>query len=549
MTNNHLRNQRKRENRRRMDNTLQENAWEPEPAWPVVREANGEVLGAQGVDGNEGTDAPVEGEVKKKKTRKPRTRKRHDAADAESPAESPTDADADADNQGPPGSVMATDDVDAGQGLQETADAFNNDPRVKYIQEQNQRQLAALEEDLASRDAAAKDHKAAVKKLEDDLAVCKDELRKSNTAYNVSDKMCAENWVLLENEKNAFKKYREEHDETIKAAPANFAALAEAKKAITDITSEMKDISAAGNELKAENDALLGENAELRTRNEHLEAEDVTNKELIEANAETNDRLEEEISHVHAAFEYTFSDMAKDLTIDEKFAYAREQQQKATLATRLASEATLHDELEGTPEPVPYEAFTFSKISSVETVPVAAVPTVVPAVVAKKPLSFSSISSAHTPPVSLPATAAKKPMSFSGITTVETAPLTAAPANTPLDTKKKPMSFSGITSISTSPVAAEPSSANEKPEVITKIIEVYKPYDRLVDRPVYPWWFLLPVSLGVLAVLGLSAALWRERMIWVTANDTAYQRLFGVYQETWPEWIGLGVKELVLPMF
>lgn len=544
MTNNHIRNQRKRENRRRMDNTPQENAWEPEPAWPVTREANGEVLGAQGVGGNEGTAAPVEGEVKKK-TRKPKTRKRH--GDAEAPAKSPTDADADADNQGPPGSVMATDDVDAGQGLQEKADAFNNDPRVKYIQEQNQLQLAALEEDLASRDAAAKDHQAAVKKLEDDLAVCKDALRKSENALKIADKLCAENAILIENERTASKKYRDEHEETIKAAPANFAALAEAKKTITDITSDLKDLSAAGNELKAENDALVGENAELRATSERLEAEAVTSKELIEANAETNDRLEEEISHVHAAFEYTFSDMAKDLTIDEKFAYAREQQQKATLATRLASEATLHDELEETSEPVPDEIFTFSKIASVETVPVAAVSPVV----AKKPQGFSVISSAHTPPVALPATAAKRPMSFSGITAVETAPVTAAPAAAPLDTvtKKKPMSFSGITSVSTSPVAAEPARGNEKPEVITKIIEVYKPYDRLVYRPVYPWWFLLPVSLGVLAMLGLSAALWRERMIWVTANDTAYQRLFGVYQETWPEWIMLGVKELMLPMF
>ena len=399
------------------------------------------------------------------------------------------------------------------------------------------------------RDAAAKDHIAAIKKLEDDLAVCKDELRKSEKAFKTADKLCTENAILIENERTASKKYRDEHEETIKAAPANFAALTEAKKTITDMVSDLKDLSAARNELKAENDALVGENADLRTTIECLEAEAVTNKELIEANAETNDRFEEEISHVHTAFEYTFSDMAKDLTIDEKFAYAREQQQKATLATRLASEATLHDELEETPEAVPDEVFTFSKIFSVETVPVAAVPAVAPAVVAKKQLGFSSISSAHTPPVSLPATAAKKPMSFSGITTVETAPFTATPAAAPLDTKKKPMSFSGITSVSTSPVAAETAPANEKPEVITKIIEVYKPYDRLVDRPVCPWWFLLPVSLGVLAMLGLSAALWRERMIWVTANDTAYQRLFGVYQETWPEWIWLGVKETVLPMF
>jgi hypothetical protein len=528
MTNNHERNKRKHDKRQQNEMDQTHNAWEPEPEWPVVVQENGEVLGAQGVFGN--TAAAVE--VKPGRKRKPRTKKRGEPA-----------TNADADNQGPPGSVMATDNTEAGQSLQEAADAFNDDPRVKNIREQHQSQLTALEEDLATRDATENGHKAAVKKLEEDLANCKNELRISKNAYTTANDMCATTLYDLTREQAAFKKYRDEHDETIKAAPATAAALAEAKKTMTDMSSELTDLSVAKNELSAENDALTEEVAELRTENERLEAEAATSQELIDTSTEITTRLDDEISHVHTEFEHTFLDMAKDLTIDEKFAYAREQQQKATLATRLASEATLHDELQETPQAVPDEIFTFSKITTVETVPVAAVP----AVVAKKPLGFSTISTVSTPPVVLPAAAAaafKKPMAFSGVTSVETAPI-AAPAAALLDTKKKPMTFSGITTVETAPVAAPPAPA---PEVITKIIEVHTPYDRFIDRAVVPWWVLLPASIAVLACLGTSAALWRERQIWVAANDLAYKRLMGTYLETWLEWIVLGMKDLALPI-
>jgi hypothetical protein len=543
MTNNHERNKRKHDKRQKNEMNQTDSAWEPEPAWPVVEE-NGEVLGAQGVWGNTAAAAEgVEGEVRKKH-RKPRVRKRGAPLGlAEALAEPATDADAD--NQGLPGSVMATDDVEAGQSLQEKADAFDDDPRVKYIREQHQLQLAALEEDLATRDAAEKGHKAAVKKLEDDLANCKNELRMSKNAYSTANDMSATTLDDLTREQAASKKYRDEHDETIKAAPATAAALAEAKKTMADMSSELKDLSDAKNELSAEKDALADEVAELRTENERLEAEAATSQELIETSAETTTRLDDEISHVHTEFEHTFLDMAKDLTIDEKFAYAREQQQKATLATRLASETTLHDELEETPQAVPDETLTFSKITSVETVPVAAAPAV-PAVVAKKPMGFSTISSVSTPPAVSPAAAAlvaaatRKPFSLSKISSVETPPVVA-----PTATNTKPMTFSGITSVSTAPVAAAPVPA---PEVITKIVEFHTQHDRFIDRAVVPWWVLLPASIALLAFFGTSAALWRERQIWVAANDLAYKRLMGTYQETWFEWIVLGMKDLVLPI-
>ena len=114
------------------------------------------------------------------------------------------------------------------------------------------------------------------------------------------------------------------------------------------------------------------------------------------------------------------------------------------------------------------------------------------------------------------------------------------------------MAFSGISSIETAPGAAPIAAVIEEPEPIVKIIEIHTPYDRFVDRfvdrAVVPWGMWLLFLLGMLVCLGNFAALWREQQIWVTANDTAYQRLMGVNQETWLEWIALGVKGLLLPI-
>ena len=519
-----------------------ENAWEADPAWPVMAQADGEMLGAQGGDGNtadEGTAAEgeVTADLPKKKIRKARTRKRGGAAAP------PTEADAG--NQGLPGSAMATGDVEAGQGLQETADAFRDDPRVKFLQEQHQLQLVALEESLASRDAAAEGHAATIKKLTDDLEESQNKLRNAEKAVKIADNFTGDEAARATKEERAFQKYRDEHEETIKAAPATVTALAAARKTVADLTSELKDADDILSSMIAQRDESITECVNLRAANERLESELATSKELVATNAANHDAanslLADEIAQVHTELEDAFSDMAKDLTMDEKFAYARDLQQKTT---RL--ESTLQDEIEE-PEAAEPEVLSFSKITSVETVPVAAVA----ATAAKKPLKFSAISSVNTPPVVLPAAAApaaaaKKPMSFSGITSVETAPVAAPVAAAA--TTKKPMTFSGITSVNTAPVAAAP-AAVKKPlaEVIevTKIVNV--PYDRFVDRAVFPWWMLLLLLLGLLACLGGFAALWREQQIWVTANDTAYQRLMGTNQETWLEWIVLGVKDLVLP--
>jgi hypothetical protein len=497
------------------------NAWEGDPTatWPVLAQTDGdgETLGAQGGVGNtavECTAAVVVGEVTAdlppRKIRKPRTRKRGGAA------EPPTDADAD--NQGLPGSFMATDDVEAGQGLQAAADAFKEDPRVALLEQQYQRQLAALERDVALRDAAAERQSIYLKHLEGDHAVCKDDLRKTKGALKTETGYNSQMMRDIHDEKKSFQEYRDQHDETIKAAPAIATALAEAKKCLADMASELQDATNATIRVNAEKDALALEVTDLRAANERLESEATTSKDLVAASAAINTRLDEEISNIHSEFEDAFSDMAKDLTMDEKFAYARDlQQQQATLAARLAVESTLYDELEETPEPA--EVLSFSKITSVETPPV-------PAVVAKKPLGFSMISSVNTVPVAvpaaLPAAAAKKSMSFSGITSVQTVPVAA-------------------------PVAAPPTAETEKPKVITKIIEVHTPYDRFVDRAVVLWWMWSLLGLGLLSCFGGFAGLLREQQIWVTANETAYQRLMGVSQETWFEWIIMGVKDLMPP--
>jgi hypothetical protein len=559
MTNNHIRNQRQRaenaERRQTEEMEQMENAWDVEPAWPVLaQEEDGEVLEAQGGFGGNTADEgfvpepepEVTADLPPKKKRKPRTKKRGAAA------EPPTNADAD--NQGLPGSVMATDDVEAGQGLQETWDAFYSDPRVKRIQQQHQEALLALEKDGAARDAAASGHAASIKKLEDDLASYKDKLHNERIARSEDTKLNDQNKEALKQEQERFQKYREKHEKEIKAASAITADLADAKQSLADVTSELKDVEADLERVVAEKDELVIEVDHLQAANERLQSEAATSRDLAAANAATNSRLDEDIAQVHADFEDAFFDMAKDLTMDEKFAYARDLQQKATLATRLASE-TLHDELEEHPEP---ETFSFSKITSVETVPVAAVaavPAVVlPAAATKKPMTFSGISTVETAPFTFAAPIAatpvdtkKKPMSLSGITSVETPPVAAAPAGT----TKNPMLLSGITSVETVPVAAAP-AAVKKPlaEIIeiTKTVEV--PYDRFVDRfvdrTVVPWWMWLLLLLGLLMCLGGFAGLWREQQIWIAANETAYQRLMGVNQETWFEWIILGVKDLML---
>jgi hypothetical protein len=572
MTNNHTRNQRKRADNaaRRQTEEMEgtegmENAWDEVPAWRVLVQEDGEVLGAQGgVGGNtadEGTAAgfvpepepEVAADLPPKKKRKPRTKKRGGAA------EPPTEADAD--NQGPPGSVMATDDVEAGQGLQETWDAFYADPRVKRIQQQHRDELAALEKDGAARDAAAREHAASIKKLEDDLANYKDKLHNERIARSEDLKLNDQHKTSLQQEQERFQKYREKHEQAIKAASAITSDLADAKQSLAELASELKDAEADLGQVVAERDELVMEVDDLQAANERLQSEAAASRDLAATNAATNSRLDDSIAQVHADFEDAFFDMAKDLTMDEKFAYARDLQQKATLATRLASE-TLHDELEEHPEP---ETFSFSKITSVETVPVAAVaalPAVVlpaaaaPAAATRKPMTFSGISTVETAPFAAPIAAApvdtkKKPMTLSGITSVETPPVAAAPAGT----TKKPMSLSGITSVETVPVAATPAAVKEQP--LAEVIEVTKivnaPYDRFVDRfvdrAVVPWWMWLSLSLGLLMCVGGFAGLWREQQIWVAANDTAYQRLMGTSQETWLDWVIMGVKDLVLLPF
>ena len=503
-----------------------ENAWGLEQEWPVVRDENGEVMGGPAQGGgntaDEGTEAKVEVEgtgEPPRRIRKPRTRRR------KVPAEPTTEADAD--NQGLPGSVMATDAVEAGQRLQEEADAFEDDERVQFLKQQHQRQLAALEEDLASRDAAVEGRDASIKMLEDAVAKYKDELRIERNSLAMESKYTTENMDRFAKEQVAFQKYRDENEETIKAAPANAAALADAKKLIADLTSDLKDAAAAKEQLLAQQDVLAAEVAELQAANESLESEVDTIKDVMLTNADVTIHLDDKINKVHADFEEAFSDMAKDLTLDEKFAYVREQQQQAVLAAHLATESSLHDELDQTPEPA--ENLSFSKIVSVETPPVAA------SVAAKKPLMFSNISSVDTPPTG-PAAAAKKPMSFSKISSVDSAPMAA---------KEQPLSFSGTTSIETAPVTAPVATTPVVVSPADKIVKVYTPVDRYIDRAVVPWWMWLLLLLGLLLCVGGFAGLWREQQIWVAANETAYQRLTALSQETWSEWIIMGLRDLM----
>lgn len=505
-------------------------------------------------------------------------------------------------NQGLPGSGNTGMDLAAGQSLQEDADAWKQLPEVQQLLRRHREELDGVYETLTSKENELTELKEQTEANKRDFANIK-ALRDYNTKVTKDRDELSKKLRDIE---DARQSGTDEH--------YNHEVL---KLEVARLTSALSDAVHAKHGIEAEKDSLEGINEELNQAIDDLEDEAAHGRQVAIDNA----GLKVEIMHVHRMLEEAFSDMAEDLTFKEKFAFIHEHQQRAadTLAaataaaataattdgrSRIASGASLHDELENASEagsePAPKEEFSFSDITSVETVPVAApittkkplelstITTVDTAPVAdtpapKQPLSFSNISTVETSPVAA-SPPAKQPLGFSNISTVETSPVAASPpAKQPLGfsnistvetspvavapTPEKPFTFSNISTVDTSPVAPPVITSPKKAEEILGFSEVttietapidppkVKPIIKWrtknifvdVDRPVpvTPWWMWLLFLIAIMTCAGASAALVREKNIWVDANELASLRLMGLQQESWIEWIGLGVGNLL----
>jgi hypothetical protein len=351
------------------------------------------------------------------------------------------------------------------------------------------------------------------------------------------------------------------------------------KQEVASITSKLADTTHDKHQLEADKDEAEVVINGLHERVDALESE-LTEHDAV---ATENTSLQGQIAEVHTSLEDAFSDMAKGLTIEEKFTYLREHQAATPIGRpRVVSGASLHEETDdvsvsdseshhGTA--APKQTLTFTGITSVETAPIATVKSTAPfqyvdivsvdtgsvaapaalSVAAKKTtasLGFSDITTVETSPSAAPAVKPAAPLTFSDISSVDTAPTIARAASSefpsllPSPTRRRILALSNTTTLETAPVAAAP--AAPAPRVIQKIKRIY--VDKPVDRPVVPWWMWVLFLLGIFACIGGFAGLLREKQIWLDANDLAYERLMGGQQETWMEWIGLGVGDLLPDM-
>ena len=491
----------------------------------------------------------------KRRQRKPRGEKRDNARVAALKASEvgPTD-----NNQGLPGSVeggLPMRESEAGQSQQDEEDAIWKDPRIVALIERHNR------DDDAQR-AILADARIGNDRRERALDEKRETIRKQNAAIAQQEALAAEVSTNFE------KALQEARDAQAAAEDAKAAAEASNKryKISEDLMTRMR------HESVAITSALKEVTAEKHRREELFDEAGVYCRELEdrindlesklaaqEAVATENTSLKEEIAEVHSSFEDVFSNMAKGLTINEKFAYVREHQNTApTGRSRIASTSSLHEELDDHSDDHHSDAgseqikaptrepLTFSGIASVETAPVAvAAPAAVTTASAVKPFTFSGITSIETAPVAPVVAQVKKPapmrepFSLSGITSIETAPAAPVVAQVKKPAPGEPLSFSGITSIETAPVAPVVAPIKKPaPEIRWHTITEH------VDRPVVPWWMWLIFLLAIMACASGFAGLLRENQIWLNANDLAYQRLMGAEQETLLASVSMGVQDL-----
>ncbi|GAB7326701.1 hypothetical protein MBLNU13_g10656t1 [Cladosporium sp. NU13] len=513
-------------------------------------------------------------------------------------------------NQGLPGSVEGGQpmrETEAGQSQQDEEDEIFKDPRIVALIARHNKYDDAQRAELADcrkssdfRQREIDNHKETIRKQKAAIA------QQERLAGDVSDDF-----------ENALQDARDAHAAAEDAKAAAEASnkrfrvsedlMARMRNESIAITSALKEATEQKHQLEEQFDEAGVYCHELEDRIDDLERKLAAQQTV----ATENTTLKEEIAAVHSSFEDVFSDMAKGLTINEKFAYVREHQNTAPAGrSRIASTSSLHEELDDhsdagsehskapTREPLTFsgtesveiapasehskaprrEPLTFSGITVAETVPV------LPATKPTTPLGFSGITSIDTAPAAPVVAPVKNPapmrelFSFSGITSIETAPAApvVAPVKKPAPTTG-PLTFSGTKSVETAPVAPvvapvekpapmrEPFAFSgitniETAPVAPVVAPIKKPAPEIrvqwrnryitehVDRPVVPWWMWLTLLIAIITCASGFAGLLRENLIWLDANDMAYQRLMGAEQETLLASVSMGVQDLLPSM-
>lgn len=478
---------------------------------------------------NQAEPAPGEEGVRRKKykrrIRKPRAIKRANAeaqaaaaaAASSAPEVGPTD-----NNQGVPGSVEGgppMNELEAGQSQQEEADAIWQDQRIVDL--------------IARHNRHDDEQRASTTKLITDLADAQTALADKEAELGAQKRANRQEASLSYETSQRLEDALQEVKDANAAAKTDRQRLQisqnvidQLKKEVETLASDLTNTTRAKHQLEAEKDEAEVLANGLQERIDALE---------IEASGHEDDAaeilfLQDQIADVHIAFEDAFTDMARDLNFDGKFAYVREHMKAApTGRPRIVSTASLHEELDDADtrsdhaKAAPKEVLSISHITSVETVPVA----VTTAPKKTTTLGFSGITAVDTKPVAVPA---------------------AAPAAVPAAATrpKAPLAFSGITSVETSPIPTPPIE-RPAPEIR---VQWRTPRRIIIDRPVavVPWWMWLSFLVLLVAIVACAtgfAGLLREKQIWLDANDMAYQRLMGAGQETWPQSLRLGVHDLL----
>ena len=534
--------------------------------WAEEGEEDGPAPGGIGTtEEGEGVGAAAD---KKKRQRVPRAEKRiralERAALTAAPKASevgPTD-----NNQGLPGSVeggLPMRESEAGQSQQDEEDAIWKDPRIVALIDRHNKHDDAQRAELADCNTSLDFRQREINKH-------KETIRKQKAAIAQQERLAGDVSCEFEKALQEVKDAQAATEASNKRSKISEDLVTRMRNEGVAITSALKEATEEKHKLEEQFDEAGVYAQELQDRIDELERK-LAAQETV---ATENTSLKGEIAEVHSSFEDVFSDMAKGLTINEKFAYVREHKNTAPAPAgrpRIVSISSLHEELDDHSDyhhsdagsehikAPTREHLSFSGIQSAETAP-AVVPVAAPAattVSAIKPFTFRGITSIGTAPVAPEVAPAKKPapmrepLSFSGTTSIETAPVApeVAPVKKPAPVRE-PFDFSDITSIETAPVAPEVAPI-KKPTPEIRVQWRTRWITEHVDRPVVPWWMWLIFLIATIATIACAsgfAGLMRENQIWLDANDMAYQRLMGAEQETLLASVSMGVQDLLLSM-
>jgi uncharacterized coiled-coil protein SlyX len=334
-------------------------------------------------DRSEGVGAAAD---KQGRVRVPRAEKRRRALERAAAAAAlkasevgPTD-----NNQGLPGSVEGGQpmrETEAGQSQQEVEDEIFKDPRIVALIARHNKNDDVLRAELADCDKSLDFRQREIDKH-------KETIRKQKAAIAQQERLAGDVSCEFEKALQEAKDAQAATEASNKRFKISEDLMTRMRNESIAITSALKEATEAKHQLEEQFDEAGVYAQELEDRIDDLERR-VAAQETV---ATENTTLKGEIAEVHSSFEDVFSDMAKGLTINEKFAYVREHKNTAPAPApagrpRIVSTSSLHEELddhfddhfddhhsdagsEHIKAPT-REPFTFSGTQSVETAPAA----------------------------------------------------------------------------------------------------------------------------------------------------------------------------------